>query len=55
MGPRWFELFWIPLVPLNKKQIWICGTCRAFAVVWRQKNEKLIFLVRLGNEGWRWA
>jgi len=24
----WFELFWIPIVPISKKKIWICGTCQ---------------------------
>lgn len=27
----WFQLFWIPLVPISKKHVWICGTCQ-----WRE-------------------
>ncbi|KAF8797879.1 hypothetical protein BYT27DRAFT_7124289 [Phlegmacium glaucopus] len=27
----WFELFWIPLVPISKKHMWVCGTCQ-----WRE-------------------
>ncbi|KAF8969906.1 hypothetical protein BDZ97DRAFT_171235 [Flammula alnicola] len=24
----WFELFWVPLIPIYWKHIWICGTCQ---------------------------
>ncbi|RDB21172.1 hypothetical protein Hypma_011448 [Hypsizygus marmoreus] len=24
----WFELFWVPLVPFSKKQIWFCNICQ---------------------------
>ncbi|KAJ4479498.1 hypothetical protein C8R41DRAFT_922713 [Lentinula lateritia] len=24
----WFELFFIPLIPMNTKHIWMCGICR---------------------------
>ncbi|TRM62700.1 hypothetical protein BD626DRAFT_498167 [Schizophyllum amplum] len=24
---RWFELFWIPLIPFSSKHIWVCGIC----------------------------
>ncbi|GAA5869941.1 hypothetical protein JCM16303_001846 [Sporobolomyces ruberrimus] len=25
---KWFELYWIPLVPLGSKHMWICSVCR---------------------------
>ncbi|KAL1746072.1 hypothetical protein HDZ31DRAFT_81478 [Schizophyllum fasciatum] len=24
---KWFELFWIPLIPFHWKHIWVCGIC----------------------------
>ncbi|KJA18580.1 hypothetical protein HYPSUDRAFT_169073 [Hypholoma sublateritium FD-334 SS-4] len=31
----WFELFWVPLVPLHWKHIWMCTICN-----WSQKVQK---------------
>ncbi|KAF9532332.1 hypothetical protein CPB83DRAFT_673763 [Crepidotus variabilis] len=31
----WFELFWVPLIPVSKEHLWICHICQ-----WRQKKEK---------------
>ncbi|KIM49277.1 hypothetical protein M413DRAFT_59260, partial [Hebeloma cylindrosporum] len=31
----WFELFWIPLLPISRKHIWVCGICQ-----WSQKVTK---------------
>ncbi|PAV23573.1 cytochrome c heme-binding site [Pyrrhoderma noxium] len=25
---EWFELCWVPLIPMNSKHIWICGICQ---------------------------
>lgn len=27
----WFELFWVPLVPISRKHLWICQICQ-----WRE-------------------
>ncbi|KAF8201608.1 hypothetical protein BJ912DRAFT_945873 [Pholiota molesta] len=31
----WFELFWLPLVPIHWKHIWICTICQ-----WNQEVQK---------------
>ncbi|KAJ7135326.1 hypothetical protein C8R46DRAFT_1015043 [Mycena filopes] len=23
----WFELFWLPLIPMVRKNVWLCDTC----------------------------
>ncbi|GAA5872888.1 hypothetical protein JCM1840_005879 [Sporobolomyces johnsonii] len=25
---KWFELFWIPLIPLGSKHVWFCPICQ---------------------------
>ncbi|KAF9483838.1 hypothetical protein BDN70DRAFT_798842 [Pholiota conissans] len=31
----WFELFWLPLIPIHWKHIWICTICQ-----WNQEVQK---------------
>jgi hypothetical protein len=30
---EWFELFWIPLIPMGSKHVWMCNICQFMALV----------------------
>ncbi|KAF8163151.1 hypothetical protein B0H34DRAFT_694273 [Crassisporium funariophilum] len=42
----WFELFWVPIVPISKKHMWLCGTCQ-----WKENVPKDQVGLRSNNTG----
>ncbi|GAA5913215.1 uncharacterized protein JCM6883_005287 [Sporobolomyces salmoneus] len=40
---KWFELYWIPLVPLGSKHVFVCPVCR-----WQHLNDESIKLQQVG-------
>ncbi|GAA5950494.1 hypothetical protein JCM3765_004566 [Sporobolomyces pararoseus] len=41
---KWFELYWIPIVPLGSKHVYVCPVCR-----WEHLNDETLQLKQVTN------